>query len=171
MRKRAGLFLAAILAVFVIAQGGLSWHGPHVFASPLAPPMPLPGPEQKEAYDLYQANDASRDEMPANLGTYEVSGESTAGSVIIIKGKEIQLPPDVYVAASLICVLCVQGMSCPETPLVVLQYKGTDDALSVSERSGKIYDQMSSDEENKRVRAKFSWLEKELRWNPLDWLK
>lgn len=70
----------------------------------------------------------------------EASGPSTKGALITIANREIQLPPDAYIAHDIITVVCVVGGSpCPETPLYVLA-RGSS-TIKVSTPSGIIYEE------------------------------
>lgn len=72
--------------------------------------------------------------------TVESTGPSTKGALITVANKEIQLPPDAYIAHDLIDVVCViGGPPCPETPLYVLaRWNST---IMVSIPSGIIYEE------------------------------
>jgi len=70
----------------------------------------------------------------------EATGPSTKGALIVIASKDIQLPPDAYIAHDIIDVVCVIGGDpCPETPLYVLA-RGNS-TISVSIPSGIIYEE------------------------------
>ncbi|MBX3012296.1 MAG: hypothetical protein KF832_12350 [Caldilineaceae bacterium] len=97
-------------------------------------------------------------QMAANSREFSMSGETTAGTVLAIAGKPVQLPPDVYVEAFVVTALCVEGLVCPETPYYFLRYQNTDDVISIGEKSGKMVDDGRPQAEQEQSRAKFSWL-------------
>jgi len=69
-----------------------------------------------------------------------VSGPETAGSKITVVGKEIQLPPDIYVKAYIEEVMCdpIPDLHCPETPIYGL-YTLKEDAHVRVEANGDVY--------------------------------
>lgn len=83
--------------------------------------------------------------MPTPTGeirvfTGETTGPATKGALIVIAGKEIQLPPGAYIAHDLIDVACVIGGDpCLEVPLYGL-VRGNS-TIFVSIPSGIIYEE------------------------------
>ena len=62
-------------------------------------------------------------------------GSHTAGTVIEIAGRQVQLPTDVYVEGIVDHVLCVEGESCPNTPIYGLR-RG-DSRVGIEEHTGQ----------------------------------
>lgn len=75
------------------------------------------------------------------------SGPETAGSKIMVLGKEIQLPPDIYVNAYISSILCdpIPDLHCPRTPIYVL-YTLKEDAHVRVEATGEVYTFMRNSE-------------------------
>ena len=75
---------------------------------------------------------------------FETSGPTTKGALIVIAGKEIQLPADAYIAHDVVAVDCVIGGDpCPEAPLYLLARGNSTIFISIS--SGIIYDEKSGE--------------------------
>lgn len=92
----------------------------------------------------------------ANDSEQIVAGKETAGAVFDIAGKRIQLPPDVYSEAFIVA---ADGGCCVEFPAYVLRYVDSDVAITVSARSGKLFDAGGIDAEKVASnRAAFQWL-------------
>lgn len=90
--------------------------------------------------------------------TGETTGPATKGALIVIAGKEIQLPTDVYIAHDVTEVLCViGGPPCPETPYYMLA-RGNS-TIFVSIPSGIIYEEKIGEGD----KEPFAFLKKALR--------
>jgi hypothetical protein len=72
--------------------------------------------------------------------------EHTRGAKLRIAGKDVQLPPDAYVDAYVVRVMCIAGQKCPETPLYTI--KRGNSYISVTLRTGAItHEQVARGEE------------------------
>lgn len=75
-----------------------------------------------------------REEPPGRV--IAVSGPETAGSVVVIRGRRVRLPPDVYVSAYYVAVDCMPGTSCPNPP--VLELRRGEAVIVLEERTGRV---------------------------------
>lgn len=73
-----------------------------------------------------------------------VTGTETAGSLIVIAGREIQLPADTWVKDRVIYIYCVEGQECPPTPYFVL-HRGK--SIIEVDAAGKIWGETISPDE------------------------
>lgn len=87
-----------------------------------------------------------------------VAGPETVGAVINIVGKEIQLPPNVYVEAYVVDHFCPIDAKCLEAPSFALANKDTGARIAVSAASGEIGDPALSQQTLTQARASFQWL-------------
>lgn len=66
-----------------------------------------------------------------------VSGPETAGSVVVIRGRKVRLPPDAYVSAYYVTVDCVPRTPCPDPPVQVIQRSGAE--IVLEQRTGLVW--------------------------------
>jgi hypothetical protein len=92
------------------------------------------------------------------LVSIPASGEKTAGSMIDVAGKMIQLPPHVYVEAYIVSMSCDVKVSCLETPVYALKDTLTGITLAVSSKTGRMGDPAIGQEEMDRLKGEFKWL-------------
>ena len=119
--------LAALAAGVVSGRSGST--PPTPFPTP-APPTHIPEPRASQDTITREEREA----VKARRGLQEW-GPHTAGTVIEIAGRQVQLPEDVHVETVISEILCVVGDPCPDTPIWVLQ-RG-DILFSISKRSGR----------------------------------
>lgn len=67
-----------------------------------------------------------------------VSGPDTAGQVISVAGKAVQLPSDVYVDQFVISVRCKPKVPCPQAPIYILR-RGPS-TLALEAATGRVVD-------------------------------
>lgn len=67
-----------------------------------------------------------------------MTGPETAGQVIRVAGKDVQLPPDVYVDQFVISVSCMAEAPCPQAPIYVLRRGPSTIAVEVV--TGRVVD-------------------------------
>lgn len=87
-----------------------------------------------------------------------IAGPETAGTIITIAGKEILLPPNVYVEAYVVDHLCPVDAKCLEAPAYALANIDTGERIALSAVSGEIGDPALDQETLTRSRAAFRWL-------------
>ena len=87
-----------------------------------------------------------------------VAGPETAGTTITIAGKEIQLPPNVYVEAYVVDHLCPIGAKCLPAPAFALANIETGERVAVSAVTGEVGDPGLDQEALTQSRASFQWL-------------
>ena len=123
------LLVAALIALAAGAATGTSGSTqPPPLPTPEAPPdVPNPGPPMtdEEREEVKRGRDHSRQEW----------GPHTAGTVIEIAGRQVQLPEDVQVETVISEGLCAPGEICLDFPIWVLQ-RG-DLRLAIAEQSGR----------------------------------
>lgn len=135
---------------------GGSTREPIVLETPTAQPAEKDSPVQTEQDKRW--HEEMRKEILASSLVVTVSGESTAGSVVGLGEKEIQLPKDVYVAHQLISGICATA-PCPKMPLTILAYLGQPEKSIAINNDGTIYDLPDKTaEQNSASRAAFQWL-------------
>lgn len=155
-----GLLVAALIGVALVAGPRQSTGQAELAPVVATPPMPDVSPEDeaKLKAELRQRTE----EMLANLPpAVVVSGEQTAGKPIVVAGKEIQLPADVYVAHYIISSLCGGGASgkCPQPPMYVLAYRGTEKTIAINTETGIVQDNPDKPADaNLQARSDFAWL-------------
>ena len=110
------------------ATGSSGSPPPPQVPTPEAPPdVPNPGPP---------LTDEERVEIKRQLGTALPEwGPHTAGTVIEIAGRQVQLPEDVHVETVISTGLCAPGETCLDFPIWVLQ-RG-DSRLAIAKQSGR----------------------------------
>lgn len=84
-----------------------------------ANPTPRPDLTFEEAMEIRRAEE--REGIARGGVNIKVSGPETAGKLLNIAGKDVQLPPDAYVLALITDSLCIEGSPCPETPSYVIK--------------------------------------------------
>jgi hypothetical protein len=82
-------------------------------------PTPRPDLTFEEAMEIRRAEE--REGIARGDRIIKVSGPETAGKLLVIAGKDVQLPPDAYVLALITDSLCIAGRPCPETPSYVIK--------------------------------------------------
>ena len=108
-----------IVAVIALAAGTAAGGSDSTPPPPESRPSPPPNiPEPRSTQDGLSSEE--RNEIKARRGTPSW-GSHTAGTVIEIAGRQVQLPTDVYVEGIVDHVLCVEGESCPNTPIYGLR--------------------------------------------------
>jgi hypothetical protein len=156
MQKRASLFVVLALACYLIWQWQASIGQATVVESLSMPEIPTRSPEQEKELSAFL--DKKREEMLAHSREVTVSGEPTAGTVIALGEKTVQLPKDVYVAHEIIGGMCATT-PCPKFPLTILAYVGQPDKSIAINRDGTIYDlSTKTAEQNSAARNDFTWL-------------
>lgn len=154
-------FLGVICVVALLAFGyyGLvhnSTRGQNEFVKVEVTPEPPKVTQEQLEQDRKVIAEAHKT-MIDSAKFQDVGGDASAGSVIVIAGKDVQLPGDVMVEALIVSGMCVQDRPCPETPLYVLKYTdGSDDKISVSVNSGVIT--IDYPEKADRLKERFGWL-------------
>ncbi len=108
---------------------GTDRPAPQVTPAPSPPPHT---PEPRPSQDTVSIEE--REEVKARRGT-PPWGPHTAGTVIEIAGRQVQLPEDVYVEVIVDHVLCIEGEYCPATPIYGLR-RG-DSAVDIEKPSGQ----------------------------------
>ena len=128
---RAVIAILLLVALTTIAVGAVAANysaaPPLPVSTPVAPPdTPNPGPP---------LTDAERGEIKRQRGPAPDFGPHTAGSVIEIAGRPVQLPEDVSVFTIISTAYCAVGDPCLDTPAYVLQ-RG-DAQVAVGKVSGR----------------------------------
>lgn len=128
------LALAALLGALYSAVIGA---GP---PPPLSTPPPPVLPPQEKPKPLTFEEERQMRAKANQEGTGQsitVSGPETAGSRIHISRRTIQLPPDAFVNAYVVSILCPPDVSCPETPYYSI--KRGNSSIGISARFGIIF--------------------------------
>jgi len=103
---------------------------------------------------------------PPSTAPLVVDGPETAGTIVKVGDKELQLKPDVYVFGIVSFITCVEGTNapCPKPPIMILRHLGNEDSIAIEMVSGKIIENDFPDhrEEWERIKGKFLWLYDEL---------
>ena len=139
MRKRGWVLVGSVSLLLVVVATVLA-AGPAAGGSGLKPPPPAFAPSAPPDIPRPRSTGdgltiEERNEIIARRGTPEW-GPHTAGTVIEIAGRQVQLPEGVHVNSVIFSSLCAPGESCVDTPAWVLQ-KG-DLLLSIGEQSGRL---------------------------------
>ena len=122
-----------IVAVIALAAGTAAGGSDSTPPPPESRPSPPPNiPEPRSTQDGLSSEE--RNEIKARRGTPSW-GSHIAGTVIEIAGRQVQLPTDVYVEGIVDHVLCVEGESCPNTPIYGLR-RG-DSRVGIEEHTGQ----------------------------------
>lgn len=125
--RRAASFVVAALVVLGV---GLKLGSPG-FTTPLPP-----NPSADSAPPI-----PKRLSPPSeNIVRRVVGGPETAGSVVTLGGRSVQLPPDAYVTGEVTHNNCLPG-PCPETPALIIR-RGNS-TIYVGIRSGLVDDSAS----------------------------
>jgi len=97
--------------------------------APRPAPTPAPPPHAPE-----------EPPVPPQPGrTIYSSGPNTRGAVIVVAGREVQLPPDAFIERSVATAMCGGVPGCPEAPFYILR-RGSS-TVGVSQRSGARFDE------------------------------
>ena len=97
-------------------------------------------------------------QMAASVTSVPAEGPTTLGKTIEVAGKAIQLPPDVYIDATVMAIDCIAGKPCPEAPMYVLRYKGTELKIGVTMRTGEMHMFGADAAKDAASMAAFQWL-------------
>ena len=145
--KRTWLWTLAIALVIGVAAGSVT-ISQGTEDSPV-PALPTPAPPQaanptprpdltfEEAMEIRRAEE--REGIARGDVIIKVSGPETAGKLIVIAGKDVQLPPDAYVYRFVHSVACVVGRTCPETP--IYEIKRGDSMITITAPSGTLLEE------------------------------
>ena len=126
------LLAAALIALAAGAASGNFGSTPLPPKSTPSPPTHIPEPRSTQD----TVTDEERDEVKRRRAySSQEWGPHTAGTVIEIAGRQVQLPTDVYVEGIVDHVLCVEGESCPNTPIYGLR-RG-DSRVGIEEHTGQ----------------------------------
>lgn len=107
--------------------------------SPPPPPVYTPTVD-RPPMSLEEERQRRKDEAQQVPGrTSVVAGPETSGSNITVAEIGVQLPANAFVNRYVVQVLCVAGLSCPQTPIYEL--KRGNSTISVSIPSGIILDE------------------------------
>ena len=124
------LLIAAVIVLAVgTAAGGSDSTRPPPESTP-SPPLNIPEPRSTQD----GLSSEERNEIKARRGAPQW-GPHTAGTLIEIAGRQVQLPENVHVKTVIAHILCAPGGSCVDTPAWVLQ-RG-DSLFSIGRQSGR----------------------------------
>lgn len=123
-----GAISLALLLIAGLAVAMAQMPGVRIIPSPNSRPVATLSPTQ----DILERERALQ--QPG--ASVAVSGPSTMGSQITLRGRQVQLPADAYVYAYVVTVTCESGKPCPPTPLYVVE-RGQS-RLSVAQPTGQI---------------------------------
>lgn len=137
MKKRRvllGIVPVLMVAVLIVLAADMVTGG---VGSTLPPAAPTPSPpthipEPRSAQDTLSSEE--RERIKARRGTPEW-GPHTAGTVIEIAGRQVQLPADVHVHTVIAQGLCPPGEDCLDFPAWVL--KRGDLLMAIGKESGR----------------------------------
>lgn len=116
---------------------------------------PILSPEEEKEYLACLRAETER--IRANSYEVHASGEVTAGSVVTINGKGIQLPKDVYIAHKIVSAVCMTNPC--KTPVTILARLGQPEMGIAINVDGTIWeDPRKTAEDSARIRSDFSWL-------------
>lgn len=124
----------------------------------------LPGGNLTDAMKIANSPeiiDALRQQAEMKFGKGEsvpIGGPATAGSVINIKGRDIQMPDTVQIDGFLGNATCQVGMPCLEMPIYTLRNIETGNVIAVSVPSGVVGDPNLPPDELAAIRSEFQWL-------------
>ncbi|MEX0762378.1 MAG: hypothetical protein WD208_12695 [Dehalococcoidia bacterium] len=115
---------------------------------------PLSKPTTPEEVAVEEARYAA--DLSRRGGRVAASGPETAGSTIELRDRVLTLPEDAYIEMYTVHVVCIEGHSCPETPLHMIRRGNSRVEIDYS---GEIlFEELAPGKE-----SEFDWLKEVLR--------